>query len=136
MTPIRRAASSTLRPAAFRAQLNSSGSNPSISDRAETILREVYAPVLETGTPFVVTDFATAELVKVAANAFLATKISFINAMAEVCEATGADVTMLSKALSRPRESNGPVPMSDKLRLAFARMVMDEGVATLVQSFG
>ncbi len=47
-----------------------------------------------------VTDFATAELVKVAANAFLATKISFINAMAEVCEATGADVTMLSEALS------------------------------------
>jgi UDPglucose 6-dehydrogenase len=48
----------------------------------------------------VVTDFATAQLVKVAANAFLATKISFINAMAEVCEATGADVTLLSKALS------------------------------------
>jgi UDPglucose 6-dehydrogenase len=48
----------------------------------------------------VVTDFATAELVKVAANAFLATKISFINAMAEVCEVTGGDVTMLSKALS------------------------------------
>jgi UDPglucose 6-dehydrogenase len=70
------------------------------SDRAEQILREVYAPVIETGTPFVVTEFATAELVKVAANAFLATKISFINAMAEVCEATGADVTMLSKALS------------------------------------
>jgi UDPglucose 6-dehydrogenase len=70
------------------------------SDRAEQTLREVYTPLLETGTPFVVTDFATAELVKVAANAFLATKISFINAMAEVCEATGADVTMLSKALS------------------------------------
>jgi len=50
--------------------------------------------------PLVVTDFATAELVKVAANAFLATKISFINAMAEVCEATGGDVTLLSKALS------------------------------------
>jgi len=52
------------------------------------------------GVPVVVTDFATAELVKVAANAFLATKISFINAMAEVCEATGADVTALSGALS------------------------------------
>ena len=48
--------------------------------------------------PFVVTDFATAELVKVAANAFLATKISFINAMAEVCEAAGADVTQLADA--------------------------------------
>src|SRR4051812_12839479 len=70
------------------------------SERAERILREVYAPVIGTGTPFVVTDFATAELVKVAANAFLATKISFINAMAEVCEVTGADVKQLSKALS------------------------------------
>src|SRR4030088_3436859 len=49
--------------------------------------------------PVVVTDFATAELVKVAANAFLATKISFINAMAEVCESAGADVTLLSRAL-------------------------------------
>ena len=49
--------------------------------------------------PVVVTDFATAELVKVAANAFLATKISFINAMAEVCEASGADVTMLARAI-------------------------------------
>ena len=67
--------------------------------RGEEVLREVYAPVLATGCPLVVTDFATAELVKVAANAFLATKISFINAMAEVCEATGADVTRLSEAL-------------------------------------
>jgi UDPglucose 6-dehydrogenase len=49
--------------------------------------------------PVVVTDFATAELVKVAANAFLATKISFINAMAEVCEAAGADVTQLARAI-------------------------------------
>jgi UDPglucose 6-dehydrogenase len=70
------------------------------STHAETLLREVYAPVTATGTPVVVCDFATAELVKVAANAFLATKISFINAMAEVCEATGADVIALSKALS------------------------------------
>ncbi len=69
------------------------------SKAAEDILREVYAPVLETGTPLVVTDFATAELVKVSANAFLATKISFINAMAEVCEATGADIEQLSQAL-------------------------------------
>ena len=63
-------------------------------------MREVYAPLLDAGVPLVATDFATAELVKVAANAFLATKISFINAMAEVCEATHADVTMLSTALS------------------------------------
>jgi UDPglucose 6-dehydrogenase len=49
--------------------------------------------------PVVVTDFATAELVKTAANAFLATKISFINAMAEICEATGADVSQLARAI-------------------------------------
>ncbi|MGB9376597.1 MAG: UDP-glucose/GDP-mannose dehydrogenase family protein [Mycobacteriales bacterium] len=70
------------------------------SDAAEARLREIYAPLTEAGTPVVVTDLATAELVKVAANSFLATKISFINAMAEVCEASGADVTLLSKALS------------------------------------
>jgi len=68
--------------------------------RDEATMREIYAPLLDEGIPMVVTDFATAELVKVSANAFLATKISFINAMAEVCEATGGDVTQLSKALS------------------------------------
>jgi UDPglucose 6-dehydrogenase len=67
--------------------------------RAEEILRDIYAEPIKTGVPFLVTDLATAELVKVAANAFLATKISFINAMAEVCEAAHADVTMLSEAL-------------------------------------
>ncbi len=66
---------------------------------AEQQLRAAYAPVIDTGTPVVVTDFATAELVKVAANSFLATKISFINAMAEVCEVTGADVTQLAEAI-------------------------------------
>ena len=69
------------------------------SAAAEATLREVYATAIASGTPFLVTDYATAELVKVAANAFLATKISFINAMAEVCEATGADVTVLADAL-------------------------------------
>jgi UDPglucose 6-dehydrogenase len=63
-------------------------------------LCEVYQTILDRDVPLVITDFATAELVKVAANSFLATKISFINAMAEVCEATGADVTQLAKALS------------------------------------
>jgi UDPglucose 6-dehydrogenase len=67
---------------------------------AEKALREVYAPITDTGVPMVVTDYATAELVKVAANSFLATKISFINAMAELCEATGADVVELATALS------------------------------------
>lgn len=69
------------------------------SARAEAVLRQVYAEQIAAGAPFLATDLATAEMVKVAANAFLATKISFINAMAEVCEATNADVTMLSEAL-------------------------------------
>lgn len=70
------------------------------SDRAESILREVFARTIEQdGTPVVVTDLPTAELVKVAANSFLATKISFINAMAEICEFAGADVTKLADAI-------------------------------------
>ncbi|WP_405527266.1 UDP-glucose/GDP-mannose dehydrogenase family protein [Streptomyces canus] len=69
------------------------------SSQAETILRKVYAPVLDAGTPVVAADFPTAELVKTAANAFLATKISFINAMAEVCEAAGGDVGVLAEAI-------------------------------------
>ncbi|WP_344840342.1 UDP-glucose dehydrogenase family protein, partial [Actinocorallia longicatena] len=67
---------------------------------AEERLREAFAPVIDLGTPVVVTDLPTAELVKVAANSFLATKISYINAMAEVCEATGADVRDLASALA------------------------------------
>ncbi len=67
--------------------------------RAEKVLREFYGPLIDAGTPVVVTDYATAELVKVAANAFLATKISFINAMAEVCEVTGADVVDLADSI-------------------------------------
>jgi UDPglucose 6-dehydrogenase len=73
--------------------------DPSADPAAERTLREVYATPIAAGTPVVVTDLPTAELVKVSANAFLATKISFINAMAELCEATGADVTLLSEAL-------------------------------------
>lgn len=69
------------------------------SPRSEAILREVYAGPLSTGTPIIVCDLPTAELVKVSANAFLATKISFINAISEVCEAAGADVTVLADAL-------------------------------------
>ena len=69
------------------------------SDRAAELLREVYARPLEAGTPLLVMDLETAELVKVAANAFLATKISFINAMAQVCEQAGADVIPLAEAL-------------------------------------
>ena len=69
------------------------------NSRAEEIAREVYATPLENDTPFIVTDLQTAELVKVSANAFLATKISFINAVSEVCENVGADVTQLADAI-------------------------------------
>jgi UDPglucose 6-dehydrogenase len=68
-------------------------------DRAVKLLDEVYTATLDDGTPRLVTDLATAQLVKVAANSFLATKISFINAMAELCEATGADVSLLADAI-------------------------------------
>jgi len=69
------------------------------SDRAEEMLKEVYASLLTDGVPWIRADLPTAELVKVAANSFLATKISFINAMAEICEASGGDVTVLAKAI-------------------------------------
>jgi UDPglucose 6-dehydrogenase len=70
-----------------------------VTDFAEEILKKVYAVNLKENTPWVRADLPTAELVKVAANSFLATKISFINAMAEVCEASGGDVTVLAKAI-------------------------------------
>ena len=69
------------------------------SDDAAAILDQVYRAAIEAGTPKVVTDYATAELVKVSANAFLATKISFINAMSEIADASGADVTALADAI-------------------------------------
>lgn len=69
------------------------------SGRAEAVARHVYRDAIAAGTPLFVTDRETAELVKTAANAFLATKVSFINAMAEICEAAGADVLELADAL-------------------------------------
>jgi UDPglucose 6-dehydrogenase len=69
------------------------------NDAAEATLKEIYASNLAENTPWVRADLPTSELVKVAANSFLATKISFINAMAEVCEAAGGDVTVLAKAI-------------------------------------
>ena len=69
------------------------------SKQAENTLRAVYDRAIGEGTPVVVTDYPTAELVKVSANAFLATKISFINAVAEICEITGADVKELADAI-------------------------------------
>jgi UDPglucose 6-dehydrogenase len=77
------------------------------NDQSEKILKEVYATNLKENTPWVRADLPTAELVKVAANSFLATKISFINAMAEICEAAGGDVTILAKAIGYdPRIGN------------------------------
>jgi UDPglucose 6-dehydrogenase len=69
------------------------------SAQDDAVLRIVYAQLIAGGTPYIMTDLATAELAKVAANAFLATKISFINAMANVCEAAGADVVTLADVL-------------------------------------
>ena len=83
-----------------RTRCTRTGSSSGVrSERAEKLLREVYATPIAEGSPFVVTDFPTAELVKTAANSFLATKISFINAMAEVCEAAGGDVAKLAEAI-------------------------------------
>ena len=77
------------------------------SDQAEATLKMVYGQNLKDGTPWVRADLPTSELVKVAANSFLATKISFINAMAEICEAAGGDVTVLAKAIGYdPRIGN------------------------------
>jgi UDPglucose 6-dehydrogenase len=75
------------------------GTAPQGSARAIAVASEIYSAILSKGTPFLTTDLATAELVKISANAFLATKISFINAIAEVCEAAGADVVQLADAL-------------------------------------
>lgn len=66
---------------------------------SEEVCREIYAAMIDAGTPFIVTDPPTAELVKTSANAFLATKISFINAIAEVCDAAGADVKAIADAI-------------------------------------
>ncbi len=68
-------------------------------EHSETVMRKVYESITDLGTPFIVTDIPTAELVKVAANSFLATKISFINAMAEIAEVSGADAVQLAQAI-------------------------------------
>jgi UDPglucose 6-dehydrogenase len=79
-----------------------------VSDAAKAVLRDIYHPLTEAGTPLVVTDFVTAELVKGAANAFLATKISFINSMADICRVAGGDPLALAEALGMdPRIGKG-----------------------------
>ncbi|MFC7594471.1 UDP-glucose dehydrogenase family protein [Terrabacter sp. GCM10028922] len=76
-------------------------------DTGRAVLDEVYAPIIAAGIPRLLVNYATAELVKVAANSFLATKISFINSMAELCDASGADVTRLAEAIGHD-ERIGP----------------------------
>jgi UDPglucose 6-dehydrogenase len=73
------------------------------SSAADAALRRVYAPMLADGVPYIATDAATAEMVKVSANAFLATKVSFINAVSDVCEAAGADITTLAEAIGHDK---------------------------------
>ncbi|MFF7414311.1 UDP-glucose dehydrogenase family protein [Streptomyces lydicus] len=90
----------TLHPDRLVAGVAGGGAPPSGSwGRAEELLREVYATPIAEGSPFIVMDYPTAELVKTSANSFLATKISFINAMAEVCEAADGDVVKLAEAI-------------------------------------
>ena len=115
------------------------------SDRAEARLRRVYRTPLEAGTPLLVMDLETAELVKVAANAFLATKVSFINAMAEVCERSGADVIPLAEALGydarigrrflAPGLGYGGGCLPKDIR-AFRATAADLGVSSLVSLLG
>lgn len=70
-----------------------------LAERATAVLDEVYARIIAAGTPRLTMDYATAELVKISANSFLATKIGFINAVAQVCDAVGGDVTALAQAI-------------------------------------
>ena len=111
---------------------------------AEATLREVYRPITEAGVPLVITDAVTAELVKGAANAFLATKISFINAMADICAWTGADVAVLADALGMDQRigrafltaglgyGGGCLPKDVRGLTAFAATAGADGAASLL----
>ena len=80
------------------------GTDPDSDARAaRAVLRDVYREIIDTGLPVIETDWSTAELVKVSANAFLATKISFINAISELCEIVGADVSTLADAIGHDK---------------------------------
>lgn len=115
---------------------------PSVA--AEAAMRDVYRPLTDAGVPLVVTDPATAELVKGAANAFLATKVSFINAMADVCAGTGADVAVLADAVGMdPRigrafltaglgYGGGCLPKDVRGLAAFAKTVDAQSAANLL----
>jgi UDPglucose 6-dehydrogenase len=115
------------------------------ADAAAALLRRVYAKPLDSGTPALAMDLETAELVKVAANSFLATKISFINVMAEMCEATGADVTQLADAIGLDDRigrqflsaglgfGGGCLPKDIR---AFRATARDKGIGSLVDLLG
>jgi UDPglucose 6-dehydrogenase len=112
----------------------------------EKLLREVHTRQLDEGVPLLVTDVNTAELVKVAANAFLATKLSFINLMAQMCDATGADVLALQEALGKDRRigdlylkaglgfGGGCLPKDIRALMALAHEVGVEQAVTLLQA--
>jgi UDPglucose 6-dehydrogenase len=111
---------------------------------AEMTAREVYRPLTEAGVPLLITDAVTAELAKGAANAFLATKISFINAMADICAWTGADVALLADAVGRDQRigrafltaglgyGGGCLPKDVRGLAAFARTAGAKGAAGLL----
>jgi UDPglucose 6-dehydrogenase len=111
------------------------------SDAADALLRRVYATPLGSGIPALTMDLETAELIKVAANSFLATKISFINVMAEMCEAAGADVLRLADAIGlddrigrkflSPGLGFGGGCLPKDIR-AFRAVAADKGVSSLV----
>ncbi len=111
------------------------------SERATEVIKQVYNPLYLISTPFVVTDPATAELIKYAANAFLATKISFINEMANLCEAVGANVIALAKGLGLDGRIGGkflhPGPgfggsCFPKDTLALLRMAQEHGAPSRI----
>ncbi|MBF0436411.1 MAG: UDP-glucose/GDP-mannose dehydrogenase family protein [Magnetococcales bacterium] len=78
------------------------------SDRAKQVLKNLYQPLYRIETPILFTNIATAELIKYAANAFLATKITFINQIANLCEAVGADVHHVAKGMGLDRRIGSP----------------------------
>ena len=111
------------------------------SPRAEAVMKEVYDPLYLISTPFVVTTVETAELIKYASNAFLSVKISFINEMANICEAAGADVIDLAKAVGLDGRIGGkflhPGPgyggsCFPKDTLALLRIAQEHGAAARV----
>lgn len=116
------------------------------SDKALTTMKAVYAIPLSDGVPLVECDIATAELIKVAANAFLATKISFINAMAQMCEAAGGDVTLLADAIGHDKRigreflnaglgfGGGCLPKDIRALAARAHELQVDGLADFIES--